>query len=304
MQLLLGDCLEVMKEIPDNSVDLVLTDPPYNIGVTRSISGKEVPLQWDKIPNYGSWCMQWLRGCHRVLKANGVLYFWHNNIPSVAEILTNLQNERIFEYVSFCIWDKGTSYRARSWKQLKPDGRTPLRSWFNVCEYCIHLNNRKDMQVSSRHHSTVTGMLNDDPDCYRELKDWYNSEKQYLGLTDREIKDYYRRVTCKEPHMFSHYFSDKQFDIPSRQVWDMVFIPLSFRRSWEDIHNSLEKERRDNIKLREKYDELRYYHYCDPEHCNIWHIPPVPSYGRKHTCQKPLNLLERLIAVSCKPGGG
>ena len=25
-----GDCLEVMKQIPDNSVDLVLTDPPYN----------------------------------------------------------------------------------------------------------------------------------------------------------------------------------------------------------------------------------------------------------------------------------
>ena len=28
-----GDCLEIMKGIPDNSVDLVLTDPPYNVGV-------------------------------------------------------------------------------------------------------------------------------------------------------------------------------------------------------------------------------------------------------------------------------
>ena len=26
-----GDCLELMKEIPDKSIDLVLTDPPYNI---------------------------------------------------------------------------------------------------------------------------------------------------------------------------------------------------------------------------------------------------------------------------------
>lgn len=31
MQLMLGDCLERMKEIPDGSVDLILTDPPYNI---------------------------------------------------------------------------------------------------------------------------------------------------------------------------------------------------------------------------------------------------------------------------------
>lgn len=31
IQLYQGDCLEVMKNIPDKSVDLVLTDPPYNI---------------------------------------------------------------------------------------------------------------------------------------------------------------------------------------------------------------------------------------------------------------------------------
>ena len=30
-QLMLGDCLERMKEIPNRSVDLILTDPPYNI---------------------------------------------------------------------------------------------------------------------------------------------------------------------------------------------------------------------------------------------------------------------------------
>lgn len=30
-KLYLGDCLEVLKTIPDNSIDLVLTDPPYNI---------------------------------------------------------------------------------------------------------------------------------------------------------------------------------------------------------------------------------------------------------------------------------
>ena len=35
-----GDCLELMKDIPDKSVDLILTDPPYNIGKAK----------WDKIP--------------------------------------------------------------------------------------------------------------------------------------------------------------------------------------------------------------------------------------------------------------
>ena len=37
-KIICGDCLEVMKGIPDDSVDLVITSPPYNIG--DSVRGK------------------------------------------------------------------------------------------------------------------------------------------------------------------------------------------------------------------------------------------------------------------------
>lgn len=61
MRLLLGDCLEVMKALPDASIDLVLTDPPYGIGIARtntlSVPGLSTakrtfaPKEWDnKIP--------------------------------------------------------------------------------------------------------------------------------------------------------------------------------------------------------------------------------------------------------------
>ena len=36
-----GDCLEVMKDIPDNSIDLIVTDPPY-----RTISGGHNTPKW------------------------------------------------------------------------------------------------------------------------------------------------------------------------------------------------------------------------------------------------------------------
>lgn len=39
MELYNGDCLEVMKNIPDDSVNLVLTDPPYNIAVKTTRGG-------------------------------------------------------------------------------------------------------------------------------------------------------------------------------------------------------------------------------------------------------------------------
>ena len=38
-QIICGDCLEVMQGIPDNSVDLVLTDPPYGIGADKGVGG-------------------------------------------------------------------------------------------------------------------------------------------------------------------------------------------------------------------------------------------------------------------------
>lgn len=61
-----GDCLEHLKNIPDKSINLVLTDPPYNIK----------KADWDNIPDYINWCGKWLLECQRVLKDNGSLYFF------------------------------------------------------------------------------------------------------------------------------------------------------------------------------------------------------------------------------------
>lgn len=51
--LILGDCLEVMKEIPDKSVDVVITDPPYGIGIANNpVRQKHEKQNWDnKIPD-------------------------------------------------------------------------------------------------------------------------------------------------------------------------------------------------------------------------------------------------------------
>ena len=48
VELTLGDCLEVMKQIPDKSVDLCLTDPPYGIGIAKNpFRQKFEKKEWD-----------------------------------------------------------------------------------------------------------------------------------------------------------------------------------------------------------------------------------------------------------------
>lgn len=45
-QVIQGDCLEVMKQMPDKSVDLVLTDPPYGINKENAVWDKQFSLEW------------------------------------------------------------------------------------------------------------------------------------------------------------------------------------------------------------------------------------------------------------------
>jgi len=46
-----GDCLEIMKSIPDKSIDAVITDPPYGIGIASNpFRGKFAKQEWDNLP--------------------------------------------------------------------------------------------------------------------------------------------------------------------------------------------------------------------------------------------------------------
>jgi adenine-specific DNA-methyltransferase len=65
-----GDCLQVLSELPDASVNLVFADPPYNIGKQFA----EFEDAWPSDIEYASWCYQWLAQCIRLLKPNGSLY--------------------------------------------------------------------------------------------------------------------------------------------------------------------------------------------------------------------------------------
>ena len=65
-----SDCLEFLESIPDESIDLILTDPPYYIGYD---GGKGWDTQWKSDSDYLSWCESWTKHCYRVLKPNRMM---------------------------------------------------------------------------------------------------------------------------------------------------------------------------------------------------------------------------------------
>lgn len=96
-----GDCIEVLATLPENSVDLVFADPPYNLQLQNNLYRPNQTLvdavddAWDKFASfaeYDAFTRAWLAGCKRVLKDTGALWVIgsYHNIFRVGAILQDL----------------------------------------------------------------------------------------------------------------------------------------------------------------------------------------------------------------------
>lgn len=100
-QILRGDCISLLADLPAASVDLVFADPPYNLQLSQDLYRPNqtkvdaVTDGWDKFGSfaeYDEFTRQWLAGCRRVLKDTGTLWVIgsYHNIYRVGAILQEL----------------------------------------------------------------------------------------------------------------------------------------------------------------------------------------------------------------------
>ena len=91
VKLYLGDCLEVMKSIPDKSVDAVITDPPYGIGLA----------EWDKEQDLEGLFTEWKR-----IAKDFVIIF--GMMPNIAN-WHNKAIENKYKFLEHVVWVKRTT---------------------------------------------------------------------------------------------------------------------------------------------------------------------------------------------------
>lgn len=93
----LGDCIEIMRTLPDKSVDLVFADPPFNIGIKYDVHNDNMSYE-----DYYNWSEKWIKETYRLLKNNGTIYIAIGD-EFAAEI--NIILKRIgFNYRNWIIW--------------------------------------------------------------------------------------------------------------------------------------------------------------------------------------------------------
>ncbi len=100
-QVLHGDCIELLETLPENSVDLIFADPPYNLQLRQALWRPNmtrvdaVDDEWDRFASfadYDAFTRAWLSACRRVLKDTGTLWVIgsYHNIYRVGAVLQDL----------------------------------------------------------------------------------------------------------------------------------------------------------------------------------------------------------------------
>ena len=112
-KIICGDCIEELKKIPDESIDLIFADPPYFMqteGELLRTNGSKfagVEDEWDKFSSYNEYdnfCFNWLKECKRIIKKNASIWVIGSfqNIYRIGFIMQNLG----FWILNDVIWSK------------------------------------------------------------------------------------------------------------------------------------------------------------------------------------------------------
>lgn len=105
------DCLEVMKTLPDESIDLIVTDPPYkmmargNHGNTGGMLAKKIGMSGRVFQYNDIDCTQYAPEFYRILKDGSHCYVMTNHINLIH--MLNTFTKEGFHFIKSLIWDKG-----------------------------------------------------------------------------------------------------------------------------------------------------------------------------------------------------
>ena len=272
----LGDCREILPTL--EKVDLVLTDPPYNIH----------KASWDRIPNYIEWCGAWLKLVEDSLADNGSFYFFHNEMPTIAELMCWIKANTKFVFKQFIVWNKRFNEAGNKGFLdgfVVPDG---LRNYQQMAEYLLF--------YTFQDETGLTRIFGNDS-CFTPIREYLRSEKLKAGLRTCKQINQLLEVDDSGGGMASHYFSSKQgfkqWALPTKEMYSKLQKTGYFQRAYEDL-------RREYEDLRREYESLRYTFNNQKTHHSVWNYEIADRID--HATPKPVDLLENIIRHSSNEG--
>ena len=198
-QIITGDAIEELCKLPDESVDLIVADPPY-----WKVINEKWDYQWRKEHEYVDWSQKWFAESYRVLRKGGSFYLF-GYFRMLALLLQPLQMIG-FELRQQIIIDKGMrSVSGRATKNY--------RMFPNVTESVLFLI--KDSKPF--------------------IKQFLKERQQALGYSSKEINDKLG-VKSNGGGMWSIYTGENVCEqVPTRELWEKLQRVLKFDLPYEAV---------------------------------------------------------------------
>ena len=272
-ELINADCLEFIRSLPENSVDLIVTDPPY-----FKVKPEGWDNQWKGDDDYLKWLDQCLAQFWRVLKPAGSLYlFCGHRLASDIEIM---MRER-FSVLNHIIWAKPSG----RWNGCNKES---LRAYFPATERILFAEHYqgpyrpKDAGYAAKGSALKQHVM-------APLISYFRDARAALGITAKQIAD----ATGKK-NMVSHWFSASQWQLPNES--DYLKLQSLFARVAEEKHQRGELEKshyqlvstyselnRQYMELLSEYKNLRRYFGVTVQvpYTDVWTYKPVQYYPGK-----------------------
>jgi site-specific DNA-methyltransferase (adenine-specific) len=132
-QIIQGDCLKLLQQLPDESVDIVFADPPFNLKKKYRSHNDNLELQ-----EYLDWCEEWIKECVRIIKPTGSIFL--HNIPRWLTYYAATLN-KISDFRHWITWDAPTA----------PMGKTLQPNHYGILFYAKDTLQNKFYEIRSPH---------------------------------------------------------------------------------------------------------------------------------------------------------
>lgn len=291
VELINADSLHYVATLPDNSIDLIVTDPPY-----FKVKPNGWDNQWRGDEDYLAWLDSCLAEFWRVLKPNGSIYlFSGHRLAADIELLMR----RRFNLLNHIIWAKPSG----RWNGCR---KTDLRAYFPATERILFAECKTGPYKPDEFSQAADGLKRH---IMAPLIDYFRNARESLGVSAKEIK----AATGKG--MASHWFSASQWQLPNEADYHALQVLFDLIAKEKHLQHKLDKPRhqlvieyktlnRQYLELVEEYRRLRrpFTVTATVPYTDVWTYKPVQFYPGKHPCEKPADMLHDMISASSRPG--
>ncbi len=257
-----GDSLELLKKLPDHSIALILTDPPYHSTKKRNIIGD---TNFSKDSEYIEWMRKYAIEWKRVLKHNGSIFCFCSSAMSAQ---LQVMFSAYFNVLSDIVWTKPNAPGYDGWKQKMK--KEALRQWYSHSERIIFLENAVEGNLFKSYFGG-------------QLAAWRKSVNMST-IKLAELTGAYGKVN----HGGSIANWEAGRNIPSKAQYEKLKAVLS-EAGVPDLPEYEDVIRPFNVNK-------------DIEFTDVWSFKNVRQYKGKHPAEKPLDLLEHAIKATTYEG--